>query len=168
MRWYKKFSFTAILDGKYCMRHSSGDINSVFIHKFALLCWRILRTDYTQYRANNTNLVADHLRAGSLEFCLINDQVGVGQFGLFKELFMQVFIDARTSYSTPPQFGSIDWTSRPQMEGSKYWKSTSNKFMWKLNDLIQQFHLHYLWLKIIKKLLKPNNYWTSLVSTCWN
>lgn len=99
---------------------------------------------HTQYWANNTNLVADHLRAGSFEsaFRLLNDQVGVIEFKPYKDLFQQFFIGARTSYSALPNLDPL--FGHPQ----RNWKEASIKkahpsVYIKLNDLIQRLQACY-------------------------
>lgn len=99
---------------------------------------------HVQYWANNTNLVADHLRAGSFEsaFRLLNDQVGVVQFEPFRALFMEFFIGARTSYTALPNLDSF--LSHPQ----RNWKESNIKkanptVYVKLNDLVQRLQTCY-------------------------
>lgn len=99
---------------------------------------------HTQYWANNTNLVADHLRAGSLEsaFRLLNDQVGVVQFTPYQELFMQFFIGSRTSYSALPNLDPlIGHPQRNWKEGNM--KKAHPTIYVKLNDLIQRLQTCY-------------------------
>lgn len=101
-------------------------------------------TSQTQAWANNTNLVADHLCAGSFESAmrLLNDQVGVVDFARFKPLFMELFTSSRTSYSALPTLDSL--TGHPQ----RNWKEINTKKAHptigvKLNDLVQRLQLCY-------------------------
>lgn len=98
----------------------------------------------SQVWANNTNLVGDHLRAGSFEsaFRLLNDQVGVVDFGAFKPLFMALFNGSRTSFSALPNLSPL--TGYPQ----RNWKETNAKkanptMGVKLNDLVQRLQVCY-------------------------
>lgn len=98
----------------------------------------------TQVWANNTNLVADHLRAGSFEsaFRLLNDQVGVVNFGPYKPLFMALYTAARTSFSALPNLNPL--AAHPQ----RAWKEVNIKKAHpaigvKLNDLVQRLQVCY-------------------------
>lgn len=98
----------------------------------------------SQVWANNTNLIGDHLRAGSFEsaFRLLNDQVGVVDFGAFKPLFMALFNASRTSFSGLPNLSPL--TGYPQ----RNWKETNLKkanptIGVKLNDLVQRLQVCY-------------------------
>lgn len=98
----------------------------------------------TQVWANNTNLVADHLRAGSFETAcrLLNDQVGVVNFGPYKTLFMSLFMASRTSYTALPGLAPL-W-GYPQ----RNWKETNMKkanptIGVKLNELVQRLQVCY-------------------------
>ncbi|CAI9735621.1 coatomer subunit alpha-like isoform X1 [Octopus vulgaris] len=68
-------------------------------------------TSQTQVWCNNSQLPADHIRAGSFETAmrLLHDQVGMVSFSPYKQLFLQTFAHARTCYvgipSLPPLFG---------------------------------------------------------------
>lgn len=68
-------------------------------------------TSQTQVWCNNSQLPADHIRAGSFETAmrLLHDQVGMVSFSQYKQLFLQTFAHARTCYvgipSLPPLFG---------------------------------------------------------------
>lgn len=99
---------------------------------------------HIQYWANNTNLVADHLRAGSLEsaFRLLNDQVGVVQFEPFKALFMEFFIGARTSYTALPNLDSIFGHPQRNWKESNMKKANPTVYV-KLNDLVQRLQTCY-------------------------
>lgn len=101
-------------------------------------------TSHTQYWANNTNLVADHLRAGSLEsaFRLLNDQVGVVRFEPYKELFLQFFIGGRTSYSALPNLDPL--FGHPQRNWKEVNVKKANPTVYvKLNDLVQRLQACY-------------------------
>lgn len=97
-----------------------------------------------QVWANNTNLVADHLRAGSFETAcrLLNDQVGIVNFGPYKTLFMAMLTGARTSFTALPNLTSL--AGHPQ----RNWKETNTKKSHptvgvKLNDLVQRLQACY-------------------------
>lgn len=99
---------------------------------------------HEQCWSNNTNLVADHVRAGSFEsaFRLLNDQVGVVNFVPYKQLFLNTFVTSRTSYSALANLESL--FSYPQ----RNWKETNLKkanpsVYIKLNDLVQRLQLCY-------------------------
>lgn len=98
----------------------------------------------TQVWANNTNLVADHLRAGSFETAcrLLNDQVGVVNFGPYKPLYLALYTASRTSYSGLP--GLAPLVGYPQ----RNWKEINSKkanptIGVKLNDLVQRLQVCY-------------------------
>lgn len=99
---------------------------------------------HTQYWANNTNLVADHLRAGSFEsaFRLLNDQVGVVKFESYKELFLQFFIGARTSYSALPNLDPLFGHPQRNWKEANMKKANPTVYV-KLNDLVQRLQLCY-------------------------
>lgn len=97
-----------------------------------------------QVWTNNTNLVADHIRAGSFEtaFRLLNDQVGVVKFDAYKDLFLTLFSGSRTSYSALPNLTPL--TGYPQ----RNWKETNAKKAnptvgIRLNELVQRLQLCY-------------------------
>lgn len=97
-----------------------------------------------QVWANNSNLVADHLRAGSFEsaFRLLNDQVGVVDFTPYKSLFMTLFTAAHTSHTALPSWAPL--SGHPQRQ----WKETNPKKAHpmagvRLNDLVQRLQLCY-------------------------
>lgn len=98
----------------------------------------------TQVWANNTNLVADHLRAGSFETAcrLLNDQVGVVNFAPYKSLFMALLIGARTSFSALPNLSPL--SGYPQRNWKELNLKKSNPSVGvKLNDLVQQLQICY-------------------------
>lgn len=99
---------------------------------------------HVQYWANNTNLAADHLRAGSFEsaFRLLNDQVGVVQFEKFKDLFQQFFIGARTSYSALPSLDPLFGHPQRNWKEANVKKSNPTVYI-KLNDMIQRLQTCY-------------------------
>lgn len=97
-----------------------------------------------QIWTNNTNLVADHLRAGSFEsaFRLLNDQVGIVDFAPYKELFLYYFTGSRTTYSALPSLSSL--FVHPQ----RNWQETNAKkanptVSIKLNELVQRLQICY-------------------------
>lgn len=100
--------------------------------------------NHTQYWANNTNLVADHLRAGSLEsaFRLLNDQVGIVQFEPYKDIFEQFFIGARTSYSALPNLDPLFGHPQRNWKEANIKKAHPTVYV-KLNDLIQRLQACY-------------------------
>lgn len=98
----------------------------------------------TQLWANSTNLVADHLRAGSFEsaFRLLNDQLGIVNFEPFKNLFLQLFTTSRTTFSALPSLTPL------YAHPLRNWKETTAKkanptIAIKLNDLVQRLQLCY-------------------------
>lgn len=98
----------------------------------------------TTYWANNTNLVADHLRAGSFEtaFRLLNDQVGVVNFEPYRTLFVQIFTGARTSFSALPSLEAL--FSHPKRNAKETNVKKSNPTVCvKLNELVQRLQTCY-------------------------
>ena len=63
----------------------------------------------TQHWVNNSQLAVDHILAGSFEtaFRLLNDQVGVTEFGVYQNHFLSTFARARTSYASLPSIPSL-------------------------------------------------------------
>lgn len=99
---------------------------------------------HTQYWANNTNLVADHLRAGAIEsaFRLLNDQVGVVNFQPYKQLFAHIFASARTSFSALPSLEPL--FAHPQRNTKETNVKKSNPTVCvKLNELVQRLQTCY-------------------------
>ncbi|XP_006752894.2 PREDICTED: coatomer subunit alpha, partial [Myotis davidii] len=101
-------------------------------------------TSPTQTWCNNSQLPVDHILAGSFETAmrLLHDQVGVTQFGPYKQLFMQTYARGRTTYQALPCL--------PSMYGypNRNWKDAGLKngvpaVGLKLNDLIQRLQLCY-------------------------
>lgn len=94
--------------------------------------------------AQNSNLVADHLRAGAFESAcrLLNDQVAVVNFKPYEELFMALFKSARTVYTAIPSAEPL--TGHPQ----RNWKEIGSKKSHptvgvKLTDLVQRLQNCY-------------------------
>ncbi|NWR95406.1 COPA protein, partial [Furnarius figulus] len=101
-------------------------------------------TSPAQVWCNNSQLPVDHILAGSFETAmrLLHDQVGVTNFGPYKQLFLQTFARGRTTYQALP--------SLPAMYGFPHrnWKEAGVKNALpavglKLNDLIQRLQLCY-------------------------
>lgn len=98
----------------------------------------------TQYWANNSNLAVDHIRAGAYDsaFRLMNDQVGIVNFAPYRELFNELFVSARSSYSTIPNLAPQ--FAHPQ----RNWKEANPKKASpsvgvKLNELVQRLQACY-------------------------
>ncbi|ERE72870.1 coatomer subunit alpha isoform 1 [Cricetulus griseus] len=101
-------------------------------------------TSPTQIWCNNSQLPVDHILAGSFETAmrLLHDQVGVIQFGPYKQLFLQTYARGRTTYQALPCLPSM--YSYP----NRNWKEAGLKngvpaVGLKLNDLIQRLQLCY-------------------------
>uniref|UniRef100_A0A8C8AXL6 Coatomer subunit alpha n=1 Tax=Otus sunia TaxID=257818 RepID=A0A8C8AXL6_9STRI len=101
-------------------------------------------TSPAQVWCNNSQLPVDHILAGSFETAmrLLHDQVGVTNFGPYKQLFLQTYARGRTTYQALP--------SLPTMYGYPHrnWKEAGLKnalpaIGLKLNDLIQRLQLCY-------------------------
>ncbi|XP_058556945.1 coatomer subunit alpha [Neofelis nebulosa] len=101
-------------------------------------------TSPTQIWCNNSQLPVDHILAGSFETAmrLLHDQVGVTQFGPYKQLFLQTYARGRTTYQALPCL--------PSMYGypNRNWKDAGLKngvpaVGLRLNDLIQRLQLCY-------------------------
>ena len=58
----------------------------------------------SQVWANNSQLVYDHVAAGSFDsaFKLLKDQVGINKFDHYKEIFMNIYSGGRTSFVAMP------------------------------------------------------------------
>lgn len=98
----------------------------------------------TQAWVTNTNLVGDHLRAGSFETAcrLLHDQVGVVDFSAYKPLFMALFKGGRTTFTCMPNLDPL--TEHPL----RNWTETSIKKIHptigvKLSDLVQRLQICY-------------------------
>lgn len=63
----------------------------------------------TQHWINNSQLVIDHILAGSFEsaFRLLNNQVGVVEFGPYQSLFLNTYARSRTSFASLPNIPSL-------------------------------------------------------------
>uniref|UniRef100_A0A8C1X560 Coatomer protein complex, subunit alpha n=1 Tax=Cyprinus carpio TaxID=7962 RepID=A0A8C1X560_CYPCA len=101
-------------------------------------------TSPTQMWCNNSQLVVDHLLAGSFETAmrLLHDQVGVVQFGPYKQLFMQTLSRGRTCYLGLPSLPCLH--SYPQ----RNWKDSGVKgglpaVGLRLSDLISRLQQCY-------------------------
>ncbi|KFM03458.1 Coatomer subunit alpha, partial [Aptenodytes forsteri] len=99
---------------------------------------------FLQVWCNNSQLPVDHVLAGSFETAmrLLHDQVGVTNFGPYKQLFLQTYARGRTTYQALPCL--------PTMYGYPHrnWKEAGLKNALpavglKLNDLIQRLQLCY-------------------------
>ncbi|XP_059622164.1 coatomer subunit alpha isoform X1 [Phlebotomus argentipes] len=97
-----------------------------------------------QIWSSNSQLVADHLRAGAFDsaFRLLNDQVGVVNFAPYKKLAMNIFAGSRTAYTALPGLPSM--FAHP----NRNWKDTNPKnsrpvLALKLNDLVQNLQKCY-------------------------
>ncbi|XP_075212404.1 coatomer subunit alpha [Lycorma delicatula] len=97
-----------------------------------------------QVWANNSQLVADHVMAGSFEsaFRLLHDQLGVTEFTPYESLFMNAFSRSRTSYST--------FAGLPSLFGypARNWKEATPKTVqptvpFKLSDLVTKLQTCY-------------------------
>lgn len=92
----------------------------------------------------NSQLAADHVRAGSFEtaFRLLHDQIGVVNFAPYKELFMESHLGSKTSYTCLPNMGPLG--AYP----NRNWKEMNVKnchptLAFKLNDLVQALQSCY-------------------------
>uniref|UniRef100_A0A671KAG7 Coatomer subunit alpha n=1 Tax=Sinocyclocheilus anshuiensis TaxID=1608454 RepID=A0A671KAG7_9TELE len=101
-------------------------------------------TSPTQMWCNNSQLAVDHLLAGSFETAmrLLHDQVGVVQFGPYKQLFMQTLSRGRTCYLGLPSLPCLH--SYPQ----RNWKDSGAKgglpaVGLRLSDLISRLQQCY-------------------------
>ncbi|KAK2540018.1 Copa [Columba livia] len=101
-------------------------------------------TSPAQVWCNNSQLPVDHILAGSFETAmrLLHDQVGVTNFGPYKQLFLQTYARGRTTYQALPCL--------PAMYGYPHrnWKEAGLKNALpavglKLNDLIQRLQVCY-------------------------
>lgn len=84
------------------------------------------------------------MRAGSFESAcrLLNDQVGVVRFESFKELFLQFFIGARTSYSALPNLDPLFGHPQRNQKEANIKKANPTVHV-KLNDLVQRLQICY-------------------------
>lgn len=93
---------------------------------------------------NNTNLVADHIRAGSFEtaFRLLNDQVGIVNFQPYRQLFLTLFAGARTSYAALPNLQPL--IGYPQRNWKELQAKKANPTIgMQLKELVQRLQLCY-------------------------
>lgn len=98
----------------------------------------------TQQWINNSQLVVDHILAGSFEsaFRLLNNQVGVVEFGPYQALFLNTYARSRTSFACLPNIPSL--YSYPQ----RNWKDATPKtgtpaVGLHLADLVQRLQVCY-------------------------
>ncbi|XP_066591304.1 coatomer subunit alpha [Prorops nasuta] len=98
----------------------------------------------TQHWVNNSQLIVDHILAGSFEsaFRLLNDQIGVTEFGPYQSLFLNTFARSKTSYATLPNIPSL--YGFPQ----RNWKDATAKtglpaIGLHLTDLVQRLQVCY-------------------------
>ena len=96
----------------------------------------------THHWTNNSSLPVDHIVAGSFESAcrLLHDQVGVVDFGPYKQHFMTNFARSRTSF--------LGISGLPSMNGypQSNWKEPKNGLPavgTKLNDLVQRLQSCY-------------------------
>ncbi|KAK2585183.1 hypothetical protein KPH14_009895 [Odynerus spinipes] len=97
-----------------------------------------------QHWVNNSQLVVDHILAGSFEtaFRLLNNQVGVVEFALYQSLFLNTYARARTSFASLPNIPSL--YGYPQ----RNWKDATPKTSLPavglhLTDLVQRLQVCY-------------------------
>ncbi|XP_011135745.1 coatomer subunit alpha [Harpegnathos saltator] len=98
----------------------------------------------TQHWINNSQLVVDHVLAGSFEsaFRLLNNQVGVVEFGPYQSLFLNTYARSRTSFASLPNIPSLH--GYPQ----RNWKDATPKTGMPavglhLADLVQRLQVCY-------------------------
>lgn len=98
----------------------------------------------TQHWINNSQLVVDHVLAGSFEsaFRLLNNQVGVVEFGPYESLFLNTYARSRTSFASLPNIPSL--YGYPQ----RNWKDATSKtgvpaVGLHLADLVQRLQVCY-------------------------
>ena len=92
----------------------------------------------------NSKLPVDHVLAGSFETAmrLLYDQVGVVEFGEYKQLFMQTYARSRTVFSALPSLAPVyAYPSRNPNQTNP--KSMLPAIGLKLNDLIQRLQKAY-------------------------
>lgn len=97
-----------------------------------------------QHWINNSQFVVDHILAGSFEsaFRLLNNQVGVVEFGPYQSLFLNTYARSRTSYTCLPNIPSL--YGYPQ----RNWKDATPKtgvpaVGLHLTDLVQRLQVCY-------------------------
>lgn len=98
----------------------------------------------TQHWTNNSQLVVDHVLAGSLEtaFRLLNDQVGVVEFEAYQSLFMSTFARARTSFASLPNIPSLYGYPQRNLKDTNP-KSNLPAIGLHLTDLVQRLQVCY-------------------------
>lgn len=98
----------------------------------------------TQHWINNSQLVVDHVLAGSLEtaFRLLNDQVGVVEFDAYQSLFMNTFVRARTSFASLPNIPSLYGYPQRNLKDTNP-KSNLPAIGLYLTDLVQRLQVCY-------------------------
>lgn len=81
-----------------------------------------------QHWINNSKLVVDHILAGSFEsaFRLLNNQVGVVEFGPYQALFLNTYARSRTSYACLPNIPSLYGYPQRNWKDSN-WKDAASK-----------------------------------------
>ena len=81
-----------------------------------------------QHWVNNSKLVVDHILAGSFEsaFRLLNNQVGVVEFGPYQSLFLNTYSRSRTSYACLPSIPSLYGYPQRNWKDTN-WKDTTSK-----------------------------------------
>lgn len=98
----------------------------------------------TQIWTNNSQLAADHIRAGhySTAFKLLNEQVGIVDFAPYKKIFSYLFVGGYTSYACLPQLPSkINYPRRNWREPGL--KNSHPTVGVKLNELLQMLQNCY-------------------------
>ncbi|KAL2731958.1 coatomer subunit alpha [Vespula squamosa] len=98
----------------------------------------------TQHWVINSELTVDHILAGSFEtaFRLLNNQVGVVEFGPYQSLFLNTYVRSKTSFASLPNILSL--YGYPQ----RNWKDTAPKNNLPavglyLTDLVQRLQICY-------------------------
>ncbi|KYM93922.1 Coatomer subunit alpha [Cyphomyrmex costatus] len=85
-------------------------------------------TSPPQHWIHNSKLVVDHILAGSFEsaFRLLNNQVGVVEFGPYQSLFLNTYSRSRTSYACLPSMPSLYGYPQRNLKDTN-WKETASK-----------------------------------------
>lgn len=117
-----------------------------------------------QHWINNSKLVVDHILAGSFEsaFRLLNNQVGVVEFGPYQSLFLNSYARSRTSYACVPNIPSLYGYPQRNWKDSN-WKDAASKtglpaVGLHLTELVQRLQVCYQlttngkFAKVIEKL----------------
>ncbi|XP_011690004.1 PREDICTED: coatomer subunit alpha [Wasmannia auropunctata] len=102
-----------------------------------------------QHWVNNSKLVVDHILAGSFEsaFRLLNNQVGVVEFGPYQSLFLNTYARSRTSYSCLPNIPSLHGYPQRNWKDTN-WKDAASKtglpaVGLHLSELVQRLQVCY-------------------------